>query len=429
MIFRFWTHIEKREHELVGKRRGMGDCSRGHAGDGVILHSGFLYFFSKGRGDCGADIWVADQTAVVDIDRHGVAGGPADGSVRSDSEGTAGKNCAGNFSLCVSFFTHAGYVTIRAMKLRSIEFGPVIGASGVNGWFGEGYFYHRALHLVPGFTFAGVTFTAKTTTFGPRAGNMPFAKNGYSPREIYPACIVVRPGAGVVLNAVGLGGPGLKFLLDIGRWQKIEKPFLLSFSALAKTKEERLEEMRSAAEMLRDAKADFRAPFALQINFSSPNSGHDQRVLAEEIHELLAIASTIGVPLVPKISVLIAPDIAGQILRDPNCDALCVSNAVPWKDLPPEVRKVFFQTQTSPLERFGGGGISGKYLLPLVVQWLDQFRKFNPGKPVIAGGGILRPRDVDELAAVGASAVSPGSVVMLRPWNMRRIIKRAYELL
>ncbi len=316
------------------------------------------------------------------------------------------------------------------MKLRGIEFGPVIGASGVNGWFYEGYPYHRFLHLVPGFTFKGMTLTAKTTTLNARAGNMPLRKDRITPRELKPASIVVKPGAGVVLNAVGLSGPGLKFLLDLGRWQKLEQPFFLSFMSTGETREERLEELRTAVAMLKDELPKFKAQVGLQINFSCPNTGHAQEELVKDIHESLAIASVLNVPLVPKISVLIPPEKAGEILRDPNCDALAVSNTIPWSDLSEEVRRVFFRTKKSPLERFGGGGISGKYLLPLVTQWLLQFKRFNAmHKPIIAGGGILRPRDVDVLVEAGAKAVSPGSVVMLRPWNMKGIIKRAHVLL
>ncbi len=315
------------------------------------------------------------------------------------------------------------------MKLRGIEFGPVIGASGISGWFGEGYPYHVLLHLVPGFTIKGITLTAKTSTLLARAGNMPLRKDKLTPRELKPASIVVKPGAGVVLNAVGLSGPGLKFLLETGRWQKLEQPFLLSFMATGETREERLEELRTAVEMIKAELPNFRAPIGLQMNFSCPNTGHAQEELVKDIHESLAVASVLNIPLVPKISVLIPPDKAGEIIRDPNCDALAVSNTIPWSDLPEEVRKVFFRTKKSPLERFGGGGISGKYLLPLVTQWLYQFRKFSEGKPVIAGGGILRPRDVDVLVEAGAAAISPGSVTMLRPWNMKGIIARAQELL
>lgn len=317
------------------------------------------------------------------------------------------------------------------MKLRGIDFGKVIGASGVQGWFGEGYPYHFFLKFVPGFTFRGVTIVSKTTTLKERVGNMPLGQDKLTPIEFKPACVYVQPGSGVVLNAVNLSGPGLKFLLDTGKWQKLKKPFFISFMSVGETKEDRLNELKEAVEILNKEKDKFLSPFGLQINFSCPNTGHDQQELAGEIHEALAIASVLGVPLVPKISIILSPTIASEVMDDPNCDAICVSNSVAWKDIPPEAREVFFGTEDSPLARFGGGAISGKYLFPLVREWIRQFRHQHQGiaKPIIAGGGILRARNVVELADIGATAISPGTIAILRPWNLSRVIRTANKVL
>lgn len=317
------------------------------------------------------------------------------------------------------------------MKLRGIDFGKVVGASGVQGWFGEGYPYHFFLKFVPGFSLRGVTIVSKTTTLHARAGNMPLASDNLTPREFKPACVYVRPGAGVVLNAVNLSGPGLPFLLETGKWQKLTKPFFISFMSVGDTKEERLSELTEAVALLANAKSAFSAPFGLQINFSCPNTGHDQEMLSHEIHEALKIASTLGVPLVPKISLVLSPTIASDIMNDPNCDAICVSNAVAWRDVTPEAREAFFGSEESPLARFGGGAVSGKYLFPLVREWIRQFRHQHQGqaKPIIAGGGILSPKHVQELADIGATAISPGTITILRPWNLKRVIKKAQEIL
>ena len=317
------------------------------------------------------------------------------------------------------------------MKLRGVEFGSVIGASGVQGFFGEGYPYHKLLKFVPGFTLDGVTLTAKTSTLLPRLGNMPLREDGLTPREFWPSCIKVRPGGGVVLNAVNLSGPGLPFLLNLNRWQKIEKPFFLSFMSVGETKEDRMKELKEAVQLIKKELPNFKSKIGLQINFSCPNTGHDQEMLAGEIHEALAIASELAVPLVPKISIVLSPTIAADIMSDSNCDAIAVSNAVPWKDVSPETLKMFFQTTDSPLARFGGGAVSGKYLLPLVVEWIRQFRHQHQGiaKPIIAGGGILRAGDVDKLVEIGATAISPGTITILRPWNLKDVIARANKLL
>lgn len=72
------------------------------------------------------------------------------------------------------------------------HFGPVWGASGVRGFFGEGYWYQKLFtRFIPGYSFAGATFVAKTVTANPTIGNMPLADDGLSPKEKRPACIKV----------------------------------------------------------------------------------------------------------------------------------------------------------------------------------------------------------------------------------------------
>src|SRR6188768_941428 len=103
------------------------------------------------------------------------------------------------------------------MRLRGIEFGHVLDASGARGWFGEGHSFHR---LVPvGLDFRGSTFVAKTTTLASRRGNATMASDGLTPRVAGQRCVKVKWFKGVVLNAFGLPGPGAKALLDTGRWQ------------------------------------------------------------------------------------------------------------------------------------------------------------------------------------------------------------------
>src|SRR5208282_391343 len=96
--------------------------------------------------------------------------------------------------------------------LRGIDFGNVFNASGARGFHGEGYWFHR-LWRPFGLDYAGSTFVAKTTTLMPRMGNMPIDESG-KPVGMLPDCIVVKPAAGVVLNAVGLSGPGILALTE-----------------------------------------------------------------------------------------------------------------------------------------------------------------------------------------------------------------------
>lgn len=312
------------------------------------------------------------------------------------------------------------------MELRGIHFGSVLGASGVQGFFGEGYWFHRIGRLL-GWGLEDMTFVAKTATLNPREGNMPLDSR-YMPRELFPSCIKVRPRRGVMLNSVGLSNPGLAVLLATGQWQARSEPFMLSIMSIAGTPEDRLAELREMIAMIGDAKDDFKAPFGLQVNMSCPNTGHAPSELIGESATVIECAAQLGIPIIPKYSIATAPITAiAELQGHPGCDAICVSNTLPfgWEQL--DWKRVW-GTETSPIAHLGGGGLSGKPLLPLVCAWIRELRAAGFTKPINGGGGILRPRDVNAYHKAGASSVFLGSVAALRPFRVPFIIARANSL-
>lgn len=309
------------------------------------------------------------------------------------------------------------------MRLRGIDFGGVTGQSGVQGFFGEGYRFHRFWRPF-GLNFKGMTFVAKTTTLEPRRGNMPLRVD-FTPREFRPQCIAVNFRKAAVLNSVGLSGPGAWALLATGKWQARREPFFLSFMPVAKSGAERLEELRDFVALLLENLGGFRAPVGLQLNFSCPNTGHALTELTEEIGEALEIAAVLDIPLMPKLNLLVPVEVAKRVSDHPKCDALCISNTVPWADVPEEVRLKLFGSTESPLAHLGGGGLSGRYLLPYLFRWLHDAREAGIQKPINAGGGVLtamQARAVKRTAGPNSS-VALGSVAILRPWRVRRIIR------
>jgi dihydroorotate dehydrogenase len=316
------------------------------------------------------------------------------------------------------------------MKLRGIDFGPILGASGVQGFFGEGYFHHKFLRPF-GLDFEGCTFVAKTTTLEKREGNMPMEKDGITPKELLPKCVKVKFLNGVMLNSVGLSGPGAKALFEDGRWYERTNPFFLSFMSVEKSSEERIAELERFVKLFAFYyQRWFNAKVGLQINYSCPNVGLDPNCLVSEVKTGLKIASTLNVPLMPKFNILVPISAAREISQDPHCDAICVLNTIPWGKLPDRINwKKLFGSDVSPLVEFGGGGLSGRPLLPLVCEWVSKFRCCCcHKKPINAGGGILLPSDLTSLHLAGASSVFIGSVATLRPWRVKQIIEKAYQL-
>ena len=335
-----------------------------------------------------------------------------------------------------------------SLVLNGVDYGPVQSASGAQGWFGEGYWYHR---YVPGLNWNGCTFVSKTTTLNAREGNMPLNERGEA-KELFPKCVVVNLRKGIVLNSVGLSGPGAEALFEMGEWQKREQPFFLSFMSVSSTIEDRLFEAHAFADLLNGHADSFRAPFGVQINLSCPNTGHDPAEIAKDAKRLLEVFQFLRpeIPIVPKFNVLYPVEVLSEI--EPLCDAICVSNTLPWGTLPAAVdwfalfpnksddvleeldttyNPIHDSWAVNPLSRHGikGGGLSGAPLLPLVEEWVKAARGRGIDIPINAGGGILGPNDVDRLAKAGADSVFLGSIAILRGWRVRSTIRRAHKLL
>ncbi len=327
------------------------------------------------------------------------------------------------------------------MRLRGIEFGPIWAGSGALGFFGEGYWFHSIFKMIfrDRFCPEKLTLAAKTTTrFARRGkkykedGNMELALDSISPKQLFPDCIKVGIRGffrGYMLNAVGLSGPGLWTLLAMKKWQQIDKPFFISFMSLKKG-DEAIEEMVSFVLTFKPFLSEFSAPVGLQINLSCPNAGVDLEHASKEALSALDIFSELGIPLVLKFNTLISVEVVQKICEHPACDAIIISNTLPWGSKGTGVSwgSLFGSGEKSPLAKYGGGGLSGAPLLPLVCDWIYYARKAGITKPINAGGGILHPRDVDRVKASGADGISVASVCVLRPWRLRKIVDRAHEV-
>jgi dihydroorotate dehydrogenase len=325
------------------------------------------------------------------------------------------------------------------MLIRGVRFNYCFDQSGVRNFYGEGYPYHKLFRVLPGFRFDGSTFVAKTTTLVPRrgiayreGGNMPLRPDGVTPSEFKPRCIFVSPRSwvsGAALNAVGLAGPGVQALLTSNKWHEYPMPFMISVMTVSNNPKAELEQLVDCIKLY----LPFMAKFGVQLNMSCPNVEHAQEVatVVQQTAGNLAILRELGprVPLVVKLNALFPIQAAKDMADDPNCDGFCNSNTIPWNDIPERIRLELFGMTVSPLQEFGGGGLSGAwYLLRLVEKWVADARAVGITKPIIAGGGIMFARNVDLLAACGASAVAVGSVAILRPWRVKSIITRANEL-
>lgn len=332
------------------------------------------------------------------------------------------------------------------MKLRGIEFGPCLDAAGVRGFWRDGWWFHDLPIVGEWYDFTGSMFVAKTTTTNAKAGNMPVDAD-WQPTDRFPRCIYVDFRKAIAINSVGLGGPGAHVVIARGfgnalgnaghpAWPQ-SSPFMISWGPEATTPEGRVNEFRDFVRILLKQLAVsswMRRWIALQINISCPNTNVKNAQLIEEVGALLDIAAELGIPILVKINLLVPPAAVKRFSNHPTCDGICLSNTVPFGELSNRIPWKEWFPNGSPLPKeFGGGGLSGWPLLPLVEERIRELRAIGMSKPINAGGGILHAFDVDTLVDAGLrrghDSVFIGSIAMLRPWRIKSTIRRAHELL
>jgi len=308
------------------------------------------------------------------------------------------------------------------MLLRGNDWGHVLNASGARGFAGEGYWFHPLLRSL-GLRYDGSTFVSKTTTVKRRRGNMALTED-HRPASLLPDCIVVMPLAGAVLNAVGLSGPGAREVLRMLRWRHDLQKMVVSFMAIESSAEWRLMETLT---FLHEFKAFVAVKgvsnVALQLNFSCQNVGFDiTSPLVNEVAHVLDLTSDLGIATMVKVNALVPPQAACLMAKHTGCDAIVCSNTIPWGKLPKDLDWKGLFGHESPLKHYGGGGLSGGPLLPVVERWVRRAVDAGISKPVVAGGGVLSEYAADLLIDAGASAIELGSVAILRPWRVAAII-------
>lgn len=316
------------------------------------------------------------------------------------------------------------------MELRGIDFGNCFAASGTLNFFGDGWWYHRLYRLLfSGFKdLNNCTFISKTTTWDPRAGRMRLKEN-LQPKDLLPDCIKLYPIRGIILNAVSLSGPGAKKLFAIGKWQEINKIILISFMSVAETPAERLIEASKFVSLFKENLPLFKAPVGIELNLSCPNTEHDPHDLEKEAISILQKFAELQVPISLKVNVFFNTALLKKIAEKNLCDVITVSNTIPFGTAPSRIKwKKLFWTKHSPLKKYGGGGLSGKAILPLVLNKIQLMRYCGITIPIKGGGGIMHPDDVNKMKMAGASAIEFATAAMLRPWRVKKIIERANEI-
>ncbi|EKD46464.1 MAG: hypothetical protein ACD_67C00230G0008 [uncultured bacterium] len=333
-----------------------------------------------------------------------------------------------------------------AMILRGTDFGPIWGASGATNFDGRGWRQHKFFRVISpqGFNLEGLTETGKTMTLLPRDGKSPGQGNmplddDLQPSEMKPKCIRVFPLLCVCVNAVGLTGWGAVRTLELVTLHEKTKPHVLSFMSLAASPEERIAEFKQFKAELKKRLHKFKGKIALTINISCPNTNHSPKDIEKDWRPMLNEAQDLDIP----VGIKFGPEITGQTIFDVDqsglADYVVVSNTLKvgnevegfsWRwafGLRSFVYSLLGKMY-SPLKKFGGGGYSGPKLRPINIRTIEEARALGAKIPIMACGGISKPRHLVEYVEAGANGAKVGTALILRFWKMASLIKTAHEI-
>ena len=205
-------------------------------------------------------------------------------------------------------------------------------------------------------------------------------------------------------------------------------PFFLLLEVPVGSDDSRHLLLSTAAESISKAIAASPAgvPFAVVLDFSSLELPGSREDTIRDIAESVARFKKTTIPIVLQLSVLTAPDLVSDIVDACEPDALVAAPSVPWESLSEEVRTVFFRRKESPFT--DASSVFGKYVVPLVCEWVRQVRRQGVATPIVAGGVISR-KEIIQLKEAGVSALGKDSLAaILRPWNVYAIRARAQKL-
>lgn len=153
----------------------------------------------------------------------------------------------------------------------------------------------------------------------------------------------------------------------------------------------------------------------LELNFSCPNS---KEKIQENMTDGVACAKAIKqafpkICLIAKIS-YVHPFEFAQELERIGVDIIHAINAIPYD--------LIYSNNVSPLEKIGGGGVSGGPAKIMALEYNRSLRK-TLRVPMIMGCGIMTIDDAQAYFDAGANSISLCTVCRLNPREAKRIIE------
>ncbi|MFC1651748.1 hypothetical protein ACFL24_01150 [Patescibacteria group bacterium] len=264
-------------------------------------------------------------------------------------------------------------------------------ASGALGYNGKGWPWEKPLCWIGVIRPKLFTVVTKTITFDPCKGNHPLQ--------------AVRFIKGGVINALGLGNPGIKKLIPMIKNTKLD--LIVSIAGNPFELIPMINELN---------KLNIRG---IELNVSCPNTSEDITApkFIDRIKGRCECAKYHSKhPLILKLSPAQKYLTIARVIENIGIQAITI-NSVPWDYLYPD--------QESPLKEFGGGGVSGKTIQENTWEMVYGLSQ-EVSIPVI-GSSVWEYKDIFELLGLGAQGISFGSIFLKRPYDPTRFVTRYYR--
>ena len=263
---------------------------------------------------------------------------------------------------------------------------PLIGASGTYG-FGEEYAPFYDPEIIGG-------ISSKGLTLNPRPGN--------TGQRVYET-----PSG--IMNSIGLENPGVKHFMEeiLPEMRKIDTVILANLGGHS------VEDYLIAAEMLNEADIDM-----IELNISCPNVASGGMAFGLHCQDAAAITAKVKEVSRHKILVKLSPngDNPAELAKAceaAGADGISLVNTFQAMAVDVKNRRAVFDNVYA--------GLSGPGIFPIALRMVrDAARAVEI--PVVGMGGIRSAEDIIAMIMVGAQAVEIGTMNLVDPHIVPRLI-------
>jgi dihydroorotate dehydrogenase (NAD+) catalytic subunit len=222
-----------------------------------------------------------------------------------------------------------------------------------------------------------------------------------APRLGHPNPTVVFHG-GIMLNAVGLSGPGIDAEIKELKAAKRAAGVPIIASVFAQS----VEDFYELAYRISEAE-----PEMIEVNISCPNVANEGRMFSACAPDAADVTHAVKKATSIPISIKLSPNVTdiaeiAHAVEAAGADCITAINTVGGMFIDPIARRPLLSNKV--------GGLSGSLIKPVALKAVWEIRRRGVKIPVIGTGGISVGKDAAEMFCAGANAIGVGTAAMGR---------------